>query len=239
MCDAAQIKVISDNGLHCPVVRVKGTIKAGDGPKFAAAILPLKRAIVEFEGPGGATADGLFIGKLIHAYGFWTTVRPRKECASSCALAWIGGSKRFIEQNARVGFHTAYIEKKGKLSESGQANAIIGAYLTRLGFSESAVAFATSAGPKGMKWLSAKEPGNVDFEVIFGEPRNVAKEQKSVLPILPAATSKASQSPEQAVSSTVSSTKRGSKQVYDRITEEKSDPLAASPSHAPEALCGP
>jgi hypothetical protein len=45
-------------------------------------------------------------------------------------------------------------------------NAILGSYLTRLGLSYSAIAYATQARPNEMKWLTADDAKRVGIPVI-------------------------------------------------------------------------
>lgn len=214
--NAAQIKVLSTEDVTCPVIRIKGDLNEEDGARFAAVILPFKRAIIEFDSKGGALGGGIFIGKLINEYRFWTTVRPKKLCASACALAWLGGSKRFVEKGAKIGFHAAYTKQKGRLSEHGMANAIIGAYLTRLGLSEYAVAYATASGPAGMTWLTPDDADAVGIEVTFGTPPNAT-------PSEPATTSMVRELPQSpagdAAKAQGSATQTRTKQIYDRLIE--------------------
>jgi hypothetical protein len=67
-------------------------------------------------------------------------------------LIWIAGTERIVFKNdSRVGFHAAYNPSDGQ--EHGATNALIGAYLTRLGFNYSAVVYLTSAAPDEMEWL--------------------------------------------------------------------------------------
>jgi hypothetical protein len=169
---AAKITVQQNRKQTCAIVRVKGDLKAGDLARFGTAILPLRRAIVEFESGGGTIFDGVFIGKMIRGYGFWTTVRARRTCASACALAWLGGSKRFIEKRGRIGFHTAYVKHKRRFKHDREANVAIGDYMKALGLTERAVTYATSAEPLDMKWLTKKDALRVGIDVIFGTPPN-------------------------------------------------------------------
>jgi hypothetical protein len=171
---AAKITVLPDAKRKCSVVRIKGDIKAGDFANFAKAILPLRRAIVELESEGGTIFDGIFIGKLIRGYGFWTTVKSRKTCASACALAWLAGSKRFVEKRGRIGFHSAYQKKGRKLKRDREANQAVGDYIKALGLSEKVVSYATAAAPIDMKWLTPKDARSIGMTVTFGAPPNEA-----------------------------------------------------------------
>jgi hypothetical protein len=64
---------------------------------------------------------------------------------------------------AHIGLHQAY-------NSTGQAdglgNAIIGSYLTRLGLSYSAIAYATVASPQDVKWLTIDDAKRVGIQVI-------------------------------------------------------------------------
>jgi hypothetical protein len=55
---------------------------------------------------------GIDIGKAIRLKDFETAVVSNKNsktiCASACALAWLGGTRRFMSATARIGFHAAY-----------------------------------------------------------------------------------------------------------------------------------
>ena len=52
-----------------------------------------------------------------------------------------------------VGFHAAYDSRTGR--ESGFGNAIVGAYMTHLGYGYKTVGWATSAPPTGALWVKA------------------------------------------------------------------------------------
>ena len=83
-------------------------------------------------------------------------------CASACTIV-LGAVPRdriCLTPNASLGFHAAYDRDTGQ--ETGLGNALVGAYLSRIGLPYSAVAYITSASPDSMSWLSlsdAKERG--------------------------------------------------------------------------------
>ena len=56
---------------------------------------------------------------------------------------------------ARVGFHAAYDADTGK--ESGAANAVIGAFLNKIGLPYSAIIYITQTAPTSMTWLQLDE----------------------------------------------------------------------------------
>ncbi len=147
---AADIRVATlANG---PYVLVAGEFEDGDGERFVrlTAALP-KTTTVVFDSPGGNLLAGLKIGETIHARGYATLVADGSTCASACAIAWLGGTKRFLSSAARLGFHAA--SNGGGVSAPG--NAIVGAYMARLGLSQDAVYALTEAGPDAIAWFDA------------------------------------------------------------------------------------
>ena len=86
-------------------------------------------------------------------------------CDSACALIWLAGRTRFLTDDGHVGFHATYIEKGGRKQETGMGNAFVGAYLSQLNMSETALAFATSASPDQLNVLTAKNAEQVGIPV--------------------------------------------------------------------------
>ena len=111
------------------------------------APLPTTKTTVEFRSKGGNLLAGIRIGSLIRAKKFATVVPDGTQCASACALAWLGGIRRFVGEHSRV------VNKAGGPVESGSGNAILGAYLNQLGLSEKAILYITHAVPTSMQWL--------------------------------------------------------------------------------------
>ena len=74
------------------------------------------------------------------------------ECASVCGLIWLAGDPRLVVKTAHIGFHAARYASNGKVLSD--ANAVIGAYLFRLGFSYDTIRFLTHTSPDSMEWLT-------------------------------------------------------------------------------------
>ena len=87
------------------------------------------------------------------------------QCASACALAWLGGRSRYMSETAHVGFHAVYVEAEGQAAVSSAGNALVGAYLNQLGMPTSAVIYITEAPPKGMQWLSFADAQRYGIDV--------------------------------------------------------------------------
>ncbi|OSI23728.1 hypothetical protein BST65_20680 [Bradyrhizobium canariense] len=76
--------------------------------------------------------------------------------------------------NAQIGFHAAYDGSSGK--ETGMGNAILGAYVNKLGLPYSAVIYITQASPTSMTWLSADDARKNDIDVKLLEPSHGASQ---------------------------------------------------------------
>jgi hypothetical protein len=141
-----------------PLVLISGEFEFSDVGAFSAAVAPLSKAMVTFASDGGALLAGIRIGTLIREKRFATLVADGATCASACAIAWLGGEKRFVGRGANVGFHAAYVLKAGgAVAESAPGNAVLGAYLDRLGLSEDAIRYVTDAEPSTIHWMSTIE----------------------------------------------------------------------------------
>jgi hypothetical protein len=143
-----------DNG--STLVVIDGKFELGDVETFRAKVvaLPTGKATVAFESKGGRLLAGIRIGALIREKKFATVVPDGGSCAAACALAWLGGTRRFVGQDSKVGFQAAYVLKSDVPTESGPGNAILGAYLNQLGLSERAILYVTRAAPTSMQWLN-------------------------------------------------------------------------------------
>ena len=147
------------------VITIDGEITAGDEIDFAKTIRGLDDALVVFNSPGGDLAPGLEIGLAIRDSGFDTLVPDGYECASACALAWLGGDNRAMGGDSYVGFHAAYVEVGHQAQETGAGNAVIGAYLHELGLSYDTIFFLTSSPPDSMYWLTFDDAADLGIEV--------------------------------------------------------------------------
>jgi hypothetical protein len=78
-------------------------------------------------------------------------------------MAWLGGTQRFMEPGAQIGLHSAYsaTSRQG----AGVANALLGAYLNRVGLPYSAVVYMTQSAPQSITWLSIADAKRLGIEV--------------------------------------------------------------------------
>jgi hypothetical protein len=156
------------------VVVVEGDLVNGDDTRFRTQVGRLTKAMVAFGSNGGNLLAGIAIGKTIRLKSFATAVLDGQRCVSACALAWLGGSPRFMARTAHVGFHAAYIEEEGRASESGVGNALVGSYLTQIGLSETAVVYITKAAPTEITLLTLGDAERIGIEVLPFEQQTPA-----------------------------------------------------------------
>jgi hypothetical protein len=151
---------------------IEGDLELGDIETFRRKTgpIPIARATVEFRSKGGSLLAGIRVGAQIRAKKFATVVPDGTQCASACALAWLGGARRYVGEFSRVGFHSAYIVKGSGPTESGPGNAILGAYLNQLGLSERAILYITHAAPTSMQWMSMEEAAEYGITVTRSPP---------------------------------------------------------------------
>jgi hypothetical protein len=147
-------------------VAIDGRFEAGDEIKFRAEVGRLTKAFVVFNSDGGNLKAGIEIGKMIRLKSFATAVLDGFRCASSCAFAWLGGTPRFMERGAQIGFHAAYTVSSGQALESGVGNALVGSYLTQIGLSEIAVVYITKAAPTQLTLLTLQDAERIGIEVL-------------------------------------------------------------------------
>jgi hypothetical protein len=136
-----------------------------DDEEFRAKTGSLTQAIISFESNGGNLLAGIRIGTLIRKRNFVTLVQAGSQCASACALAWLGGSARQMGDGARIGFHSASRNYGGLHVESPAGNALVGAYLNQLGMRSDAVIYVTKSAPASMTWLTIADAQRLGFEV--------------------------------------------------------------------------
>jgi Clp protease len=159
-CCAAQIEIYQGTP-PLPVIGINGDLDVADVDRFQELSSKLNNATVLLRSRGGKMLAGMRIGEIIKAKGYTTVVKDY--CASSCALIWLAGSKRFMTPTAQIGLHQAY-NLAGQAD--GVGNAVLGSYLTRLGLGYDAIAYAAQAGPDAMKWLTPDDAKRLGIQVI-------------------------------------------------------------------------
>jgi hypothetical protein len=183
---AATFEVLSLGPNKPSLVTVSGTFDLKDKDVFLRKIGSLSSAIVAFDSDGGSLLAGLQIGEIIRMKNFTTAVLDQTRCASSCALAWLGGTKRFMGSTAKIGFHAAYDGETRQVTSAG--NALVGAYLNRIGLPSGAVVYITNASPDSITWLSKSDAEKMGIDVLSFEASPI---------LIPQQKSQATKSPNQ------------------------------------------
>jgi ATP-dependent protease ClpP protease subunit len=138
------------NGLIGPDDAETFQTKANLFPGKATAIL---------NSPGGNLLAGLAIGEFLRLRGWSTYVSG--ECDSACAFIWLGGAQRLMTPDAKIGFHSASINGQ----ETGLGNAVLAAYLNRIGLSREAAVYVTQTGPDDITYLTPLQAKRMGIEV--------------------------------------------------------------------------
>jgi hypothetical protein len=163
--DAAVIERSDDRGDDLTVITITGTLGADDIAAFRQVLAGVQRGAVLLDSPGGRMAAGLAIGNMVRLRGLATGVARGGECMSACALIWLAGVSRFLHEDGRVGFHAAFRTESGALRESGSGNALVGAYLTNLGYSLDLILEVTKASPYEMNILTPAMAARIGLRV--------------------------------------------------------------------------
>lgn len=177
---SAEIKVFRDSGTQVQIVTVVGELALNDGEAFAAATARVRNGAVLFDSPGGSVIAGLQIGQLIRLRHYATFSSDAWLCASACAIAWLAGVPRMMQPDSHIGFHAAF--NSDTYTESGAANALVGAYFNKLGLGFEAVAFATSAGPDEIAWLTPARARELGIPVTVLAPTSKKAEPPATPP---------------------------------------------------------
>ena len=88
------------------VLLATGAIRDGESQRLSAA---LNRAGAVDEvwlvSPGGASDEGVKMGREIRARGLTTRIPAGQMCASACSVAFLGGLFRYVDPGAAYGIH--------------------------------------------------------------------------------------------------------------------------------------
>ncbi|MCS3731219.1 COG3904 family protein [Bradyrhizobium betae] len=174
---AAAAEMHLDKGNPVSVLKITGPIEKGDAKKFEqlAQQVPVLMMIVQLNSPGGELTSGLAIAEQIKVRGYSTAVRPGDMCASACALAWLAGDGRYMEPASQIGFHAASRRSGTQSVESGEANALVGAFLGQLGLSTDAIRYITHPSPSEVQWLTIKDAMRLGINVTIANEKQLAR----------------------------------------------------------------
>lgn len=118
--------------------------------------------VVAFDSPGGSTYAAMKLGRIIRAEGLSTLQIRRMECASACALAFLGGVERWAEPGS-IGVHRSSfnpdlaMDREQAVASIQEGTADILAYLREMGVDQSLLEFALRYDQSDIRYLSASE----------------------------------------------------------------------------------
>lgn len=185
---AIDIKTIRYN--HSMIFVVDGVIEVGDAEKFKKAweaeAYDAFSYSVALDSPGGNLAEGIELGEFFRKENVTTVVAkyspkpplqeeweysayaeriPGAECHSACALAFMGGLERTVDEDSKIGFHQ-FAGKDGnrngvshsELETSTQSvSAIVSSYLRRMGAKQELFEVMSITPPNEMYVLSSSQ----------------------------------------------------------------------------------
>jgi len=108
---------VNSNYLGYNLIYASGQIRHGDLYKLQRKYRSLskqRQTIVVFNSNGGELKEGLKIGRFLKDNRIGSAVRKNSICASSCALAFLGGRSKsgsklmILPHSSRLGFHAFY-----------------------------------------------------------------------------------------------------------------------------------
>ncbi|MDC1198766.1 SH3 domain-containing protein [bacterium] len=145
------------------VLILTGDFTAQDEPRtLASAIANFSPDLISFNSLGGNIYAAMAFGRIIRLHSVATIQFRSQECASACALAFLGGSQRYAEPGA-IGVHkTSFIEGSGlssgdAVSAIQSATADVLAYLVEMGVDPALLQLSLRYESWDVRYLSGSE----------------------------------------------------------------------------------
>lgn len=140
-----------------PAIRIAGVLAPGDAAAFHAPAWTLPQAVIVTTGPGGSVGAAIAIGSEIRNRGWPTLVPANTACASACAMIWLAGTRRFLAEGARIGFHAMSYRENGIAVETHEPDFDLRRWLTQLGYSDDTTATIVATPSRTVRWLDRLE----------------------------------------------------------------------------------
>ncbi|NEJ98643.1 COG3904 family protein [Rhizobium ruizarguesonis] len=145
---------------------VSGEFEISDDPvAFAGEVAQFKPAFITFRSGGGNVVSAMKIGRMIRALRISTLQIRSAECASACALAFVGGVRRSAEAGS-IGVHQASFSDDAALDSKTAVTAVqamtaeIIGYLSEMGVSPQLLQLSLSVESSDMRYLTSSEMAN-------------------------------------------------------------------------------
>jgi hypothetical protein len=144
-------------GSTTPGILLSGRIDPGDQAAFHALAAGMANAIVVTTGPGGSVFAAIAIGTEIRNRGWSTLVPADAYCASACSMIWLAGTRRYLADGGRIGFHAMSINQNGVAVETHQPDVDLRRWLTDLGYSDDTTATIVNTPSRLIHWRDRLE----------------------------------------------------------------------------------
>ena len=93
------------------LLTLAGEIEMGDADYLLAQLLNIDgKVVVTLDSPGGSLLEGIYLARLFQKTDISAVVMRGAECASSCAIAFIGARQRIIQRGASIDVHAPYTD---------------------------------------------------------------------------------------------------------------------------------
>ncbi|MEY9829943.1 hypothetical protein ABIA25_001758 [Sinorhizobium fredii] len=145
------------------VLVVRGAFEFGDRPEaLSAAVAQSGARVVTFNSNGGNVHAAMAFGRTIRALGLETVQLRAAECASACALAFVGGARRTAEPGS-IGVHQSSFSSDAALDGHEAVAAVqamtaeIMTYLIEMGVDPKLLQLSLSIPSSDIRYLTAGE----------------------------------------------------------------------------------
>jgi hypothetical protein len=151
----------TSNGIR--FIMIVGQFETDDSLEpFAALVKSYNPVVIGFNSPGGNVAKAMELGRMIRSLGLNTFQARGPECASACALAFLGGVQRYAEPGA-IGVHqSSFSDTSGMSVDTAvwavqQMTAGVMVYMTEMGVDPALLQLALHYDSNDIRYLSASE----------------------------------------------------------------------------------
>jgi hypothetical protein len=163
-------RVPIDNSV--PVLLLKGEFSKSDNPELLAREVAASGArVITFDSNGGHVLSAMAYGRMIRSLGLSTLQLRSSQCASACALAFVGGVNREADPGA-IGVHQSSFSPESNIEGNAAVAAVqamtaeIMTYLIEMDVDPKLLQLSLSVPSDDMRYLTAKEMQN--YKVTWG-----------------------------------------------------------------------
>ncbi|SCX03855.1 COG3904 family protein [Agrobacterium rosae] len=167
-----------------PILLLKGDFTQADNPDLLAKEVATSGArVITFNSDGGNVVMAMAYGRMIRSLGLSTLQLRSSQCASACALAFVGGATRQAEPGA-IGVHQSSfspdteIEGRTAVAAVQALTAQIMTYLLEMDVDPKLLQLSLSVPSDDMRYLTASEMQN--FGVTKGTLSEVSERAPTV-----------------------------------------------------------